>query len=272
MDGGSQAAFDLEGIDRDTSIRSTEAGDFIVCQEGNGSSNPNLLIRVASTGAVTEKIELPNIIDPAAAGSMATPGDPGTIRGNGFEGCAVSGDGRYLLVAIQREFNGEGPVGGVRYTRIGRYDLMTDQWQFFLYPKDDDSFDTSFGEDNGFIGLSELSRAGQDKDGNDIYAVVERDQGLGAVSVVKRIYAFTLAGVTPTDGTLLSTPPAAGEVIQKKLLYDVLDAFAPFEKVEGLAFTRNNQLVISHDNDGGLTTTKVVIEKQVQGLLRQMFR
>ena len=74
------------------------------------------------------------------------------------------------------------------------------------------------------------------------------------------------AGVKDGDSADL-----VGKIISKVELYDVVTEFAPFEKVEGLAFMSNKRLVISHDNDGGLTTTKVLIKKGVTGLIQGLF-
>ena len=87
----------------------------------------------------------------------------------------------------------EASVGGLLHTRIARYHAASGTWEFFLYPLDPEGNPPTF-EDPGFTGLSEISVAGQDRQGNDVLVVVERDQGLGAVSVLKKIYAFTLEG------------------------------------------------------------------------------
>lgn len=119
------------------------------------------------------------------------------MRSNGFEGVAVSEDGGSLLAAVQREFAGEEPVGGVRHARIARYDLATGVWSFFLYP-----LEPTDTEDD-FVGLSEITTLGGGRS-----AVIERDARLGGAAGIKRVYAFTLDGVTPVDGAISAGAPS----------------------------------------------------------------
>ncbi len=296
---GKQQAYDLEGITADTSIEGTRAkraethrranrraqaqyrdasrrgktraanraqrlmtyhgaqakrygyrGGFWLAQEGNakfGESayRPNLLVQVDRRGRVTQEISLPPAID--------SPGG-GVVRKNGFEGIAVSDDGRSLLAVIQREYEGEPQVGGRLHTRIAKYDLMTEEWEFFLYPLD---LPPAAG---GWVGLSEIVNLGGDR-----YAVIERDKEQGGAAEVKRIYQFSLDDVESTDGQPLpagTTPEdVEGKVIRKHFYADVLDEFAPFEKIEGLAVAghgRNRVLWGNVDNDGGGHESRLV--------------
>jgi 2',3'-cyclic-nucleotide 2'-phosphodiesterase (5'-nucleotidase family) len=227
---GAQARYDLEGI------AALERG-FWLASEGNAAFGeddyrPNLLVEVAANGRVLREIALPAGIDSATGG---------VIRSNGFEGVAVSDSGRYVLAAVQREYAGDAVIGGVRHTRIARHDLLTGEWDFFLYPLDAPPPGASW------VGLSEIVNLGGDR-----YAVIERDNAAGGAAAVKRVYEFTLDGVEPTDGAPLA-PDAevAGKVIGKTLLRDVLEESAPFEKLEGLAVTTDGRLWSAVDNDGG---------------------
>lgn len=117
-------------------------------------------------------IPLPLAIDGPGAGRLTS---------NGFEGVAVSPDGRYVLAAIQRAFAGEPKIGGVSHTLIARYDLVSGAWDFFLYPLDVPTV--------GNPGLSEITALA---DGT--YLVIERDGEVGAAVEQKKVYRFSLGG------------------------------------------------------------------------------
>ncbi|MCA8957753.1 MAG: esterase-like activity of phytase family protein, partial [Planctomycetes bacterium] len=123
---GKQARYDGEGLVRDHSILRPGFAGFWIASEGNGSSNPNLLVQIDGRGNVLREIQLPFTIDAAADATLkgfAQPAKGGQkIRSNGFEGVAMSTDGRYLFAAIQRDFAGE--FTSPKYTRIARYDLQ----------------------------------------------------------------------------------------------------------------------------------------------------
>ncbi len=103
---GEQARYDLEGIAVDPG---KPRGGFWLASEGNAAFGEedyvgNLLVQVDGKGDVLREIPLPAAID--------SPGG-GVIRSNGYEGVAVSDDGRHVLAAIQREYAGDAAVGGV---------------------------------------------------------------------------------------------------------------------------------------------------------------
>lgn len=245
---GERVTYDLEGIVVDTSILApVDAGFWLAC-EGDGDFGeeghlPNLLVQVNASGEVLREIALPVEIEPLEEPADAT----GTVRSNGFEGVTLSEDGRYLLAAIQRGFSGEPEVDGVLYTRIGRYDLLDETWEFFLYPLEA----TSISGD--WIGLSEITQLG-----SDVYAVIERDKQFGAAATIKRIYTFSLAGVAPFEGPLAADSDLTGQVISKTLLADIVEEFAPFEKIEGLAKTIAGNFWALLDNDGGELESRFV--------------
>jgi hypothetical protein len=238
-----QAKYDLEGIANDTSREhpSFERGGFWLAAEGNakfGATDylPNLLVQVDARGRVLQEIRLPEDLDPSTKPEVTD----GRVQNAGFQGVAVSSNGRYLLAPIGRELSKEPAVGGILHTRIARFDLKNDAWEFFLYPLDV----TATPGDS--IVLSEIVNLG-----NDRYAVIERDRQKASLAKVKVIYAFTLEGVAPTTGPVTADLDLTGRVIQKNVLLDVLEDFIPFEKVEGLALTGSGRLWACLDNDGG---------------------
>ena len=241
---GTQVLFDLEGIAVDTSIeRPKKNAGFWLASEGNASATRNTLIQVNSKGQILREVFLPADVD--------APG--GRISSNGFEGVTVSSDGRYLLVAVQRPYIGEtvAATGLPRlYTRIARYDLRLEKWEAFFYPLESSTFT---------IGLSEIVLAGTTRTGEDVYAVIERDNQLAANGLVKRVYTFTLEGLTAEDiATPVSATSIAGSTVSKRLLRDVQPQFTPYEKVEGLAVTWGGDLWVALDNDGGEFDSRLV--------------
>jgi Esterase-like activity of phytase/LVIVD repeat len=242
--GGAPVLFDLEGIAIDTSIvKPQHRAGFWLASEGNASSTRNALIQVDRDGEILREIHLPPDVD--------APG--GRITSNGFEGVAVSGDGRFLVVAIQRPYAGETIANTglpTLHTRIARYDLALGRWEAFFYPLESSTFT---------IGLSEIIVVGATPTGADVFAVIERDNQLAANGLIKRIYTFTLEGLTPEDiATPVTTASVVGSTVTKSLLRNVQPQFTPYEKVEGLARTRDGDLWVALDNDGGEFESRLV--------------
>lgn len=259
---GVQARYDAEGLCRDHSIVAPANRGFWIASEGNASSSAttgvaNLLVQVDGTGNVLREIQLPRSIDIAAdatlGGIAQGPAAGGRVQSNGFEGCALSTDGRFLFAAVQREFAGEFSTGP-KFARIARYDLQQLQsptvpqnglrfggdWQFFYY-----QFETN--DPINWPGLSEITTIGTDR-----FLVIERDKGVGAGSTLKRIYAFTLAGLSAdTDGL-----PDAGDTVTKILVRDCVDEFSPYEKIEGIGVSWGS-LWVGLDNDGGALESRL---------------
>jgi hypothetical protein len=240
---GQPVLFDLEGIAIDTSdVKPDKRAGFWLASEGNASSTRNALIQVDRDGEILREIHLPADVD--------APG--GRITSNGFEGVAVSGDGRFLVVAIQRPYAGEtiANTGLPRlHTRIARYDLALGRWEAFFYPLENSTFT---------IGLSEIIVVGSTPTGADVYAVIERDNQLAANGLIKRIYTFTLEGLTPEDiAAPVTVASVVGSTVTKSLLLNIQPQFTPYEKVEGLARTDDGLWVVL-DNDGGEFESRLV--------------
>ncbi|MGF1466357.1 MAG: esterase-like activity of phytase family protein [Sandaracinaceae bacterium] len=213
-------------------LASRETNGFWLASEGAGSvddpSRPvtsrNQLFKVEWDGLVTEIVDLPD------ATNMLQ-------RRFGFEGVTITGHPweEVLYVAFQREWVGD-PDGLVR---IGRYDTVSGEWAFFYYP-----LDAVESPNDGWVGLSEIIALGDDE-----FAVVERDNQGGPDARVKRIYRFSVRGLTPgPEGGSFPT-------VHKTLVRDLIgDLESPgglvIEKVEGLMRTRNGDAWIVTDNDG----------------------
>lgn len=207
--------FDLEGI------TTAESGWWVVSEgagaAGAATATKNLLVRVNANGTIAEEIELPAELNAKQVQF-------------GFEGVALSGDGRDVYVAIQREW-ADDPVG---FTKIGVYNIAAKSWKFFHYPLDPAPAITG-----AWVGLSEITRIDANR-----FAIIERDNQKAPLSRIKRIYEVSIAGVTPV--AFGGNYPK----LTKTLLRDLIaqDKFA-VEKVEGLTFTPFGMVVVS-DNDG----------------------
>lgn len=234
---GSPVQYDLEGIVVDWSVDAPEENaGFWLASEGNAAFGEedytaNTLVQVDGNGAVLQEVLLPADVDSP---------EGGMIRSNGYEGVTLSDDGAYLLAAIQRQYTDDEENGGVWYTRIARYDIASGVWEFFLYPLE------APPNDDAWVGLSEIINLG-----NDVYAVIERDNQIGGAAEIKKVYAFSLDGVSPYEGLVTADADLSGAVIEKTEIFDVLDEFTPFEKVEGLAIDANGDVWSALDNDGG---------------------
>jgi hypothetical protein len=74
------------------------------------------------------------------------------------------------------------------------------------------------------IGLSEIILAGKTDHGDDIYAVIERDNQYGLPATWKRVFVFTLPEQSCDAATTVSACVAAGAVISKHAGADLLGA------------------------------------------------
>ena len=207
-------------------------GDFWVASEGAGSvddpsrpvTSTNQLRRVAPDGTILQTVSLPPSVDALQ-------------RRFGFEGVASvgRGAGEQVYVAFQREWVGD-PAGHVR---IGRYTPATGAWAFFYYP-----LDAPTSPHGGWVGLSEIVHVRGRR-----FAVLERDNQGGPDARIKRIYGFSVAGVTPVaQGGAF---PVLSKTLVRDLVPDLLaDNGFVLEKVEGMARLANGKVLVVTDNDG----------------------
>ena len=229
-DGDKTINLDPEGI-------STSAiGGFWLASEGRGTYGDtkkpfefeNMLVRASSTGIIEQVVTLPT---ETAARQLRF----------GFEGVAAVMDGttEMLYVAFQRTWRGD----TADHVRIGQYNTVTGDWQFFYYP-----LDTAESANGGWVGLSDITSLG-----NDEFMVIERDNQGGPDAAIKRLYKFSVEDLTPlTDD---GTDTVAYPVLTKNRVDDLMDNLAAtggltLEKVEGLAVTADGTILVVNDNDG----------------------
>lgn len=218
-DGKPAENLDLEGI----AVRA--GGGFWLASEGNPERKEgalsDLLIRVGANGAVEEEIKLPEAIASQA------------VR-FGFEGVTVTGQGESETVwlAIQREWKDD-PKAQVK---LVSYKPATKSWGVVRYPLD--------ATPAGWMGLSEITAVG-----NDTLVVIERNNQWSD-KAIKRLYAVSIAGVTPAAPGSQQIP-----VVTKRLVRDVATDLKAtngivLEKLEGFTIDAAGNAFAVTDNDG----------------------
>ncbi len=217
-------------------ITTSANGGFWIASEGKGSigstTKPfkfeNMLVHTSSTGVIEEVVTLPTEVSKRQLQF-------------GFEGVAsvMDGNTEILYVAFQRTWEGDTE----NHVRIGQYNTFTAEWAFFYYPLD--AIESANG---GWVGLSDTTYLG-----NDEFMVIERDNQAGPDAAIKRLYKFTVTGLTPLidDGNDTTAYP----IINKKLVEDLMGNLAAsggltLEKIEGIAVTADGTVLVVNDNDG----------------------
>ena len=246
-------SFDPEGV-----VINPKTGTFLVSDEYGPS-----LYEFDRSGNMVRAFNTPaNLIPRSAGGTANFADDTGNTLGKrtnrGFEGLAISPDGRYAFAMLQSAMLNEGGGGGV-FNRIVKFDITTGSAVAqFAYRMD------SAAQGRGISALVAL--------GNDKFMVLERNNrgiGVGATldTADKAVYQIDLAGATDvTTITLGTTTLPAGVVAVSKgakvidLDADTLAALgnkSP-EKWEGLAvgpkLNNGKYLVLAGtDNDYSVT-------------------
>ena len=125
------------------------------------------------------------------------------------------------------------------------YDVASETWGFLYYP-----MDAVESPNGGSIFISEIVALG-----NANFAVIERDNQAGLDARVKRIYRFSVAGLTPLPDCVGACAADAFPTVVKTLVRDLMPDLrsrggAVIEKVEGLAVTADGRTLVHTDNDG----------------------
>lgn len=204
-------AFDPEGL-----VILPKSGNLLVSDEYGPS-----LIEFDRTGNLVRRFTTPANLVPrnAATGTPNFADDTGNTAGKrtnrGFEGLAISPDGRYAYAVLQSAMLDEGGGNG-RYARIVKFDVTTGaavaQYAYLM--------DRS-GQGEGISSLVAL--------GDDRFLVLERNNrgvGVGAdfATADKSVYEIDLTGAVDVSSVKLpSGPPFAGAVTKVAKVAD-LDA------------------------------------------------
>ena len=246
-------SFDPEGV-----VINPKTGTFLVSDEYGPSlyefDRGGNLIRSFNTPA--------NLIPRAADGTPNYAGDAGNTLGKrtnrGFEGLAISPDGRFAFAMLQSAMLNEGGGDGV-FNRIVKFDVSTgNAVAQFAYKMD------TAAQGRGISALVAL--------GNDKFLVLERNNrgiGVGATLATadKAVFQIDLAGATDVSNITLSatTLPTGVTAVSKgaKVMDLDADTLAALgnkspEKWEGLAvgpkLNNGKYLVLAGtDNDYSVT-------------------
>ena len=221
-------AFDPEGF-----VVNPVSGNLLVSDEYGPS-----LVEFDRNGNLLRRFDVPANLQPrnAATGLANFAGDTGNTAGKrtnrGFEGLAISPDGKFAYAMLQSAMLDEGGGDG-RYSRIVKFDTATGQAVAqYAYLMD------RSGQGQGISSLVAL--------GGDKFLVLERNNrgvGVGADlnTADKSVYEIDLAGATDVSNiTLPAAATFAGAVTKVAKVID-LDSDKPFlggsspEKWEGLA-------------------------------------
>lgn len=247
-------AFDPEGI-----VVDPKSGHLFVSDEYGPS-----LVEFDRTGNLVRRFTTPANIVPrnATTGVPNFASDAGNTAGKttnrGFEGLAVSPDGKYLYASLQSGMLDEIPANGNgSYARIVKFDVATGQavgqyaYRF-----------SATGQGRGVSALVAL--------GNEKFLILERNNrgvGVGATLATadKNVFEIDLAGATDVTHIDLDAPGASFATVQKSAQIIDLDAttlaelnhISP-EKWEGLAIgprlANGRYLILTGtDNDYSVT-------------------
>lgn len=215
-DGATAQKLDLEGIAVDKS------GGFWLANEGDSAKlTPHAVFHADAEGKIDQEIPFPAEL---LAGEARF----------GLEGITVVGEGedQMLVMAVQREWKDD-PKGQVK---LLVYKPAAKEWSAVRYPLE--------AAESGWMGLSEIT-AHEGK----LY-VVERDNQLGDLAKVKRLYSVTLDVFKPAK--LGSELPVVEKTLARDLIGDLKTATNGYvvDKLEGFTIDANGDAFIVTDNDG----------------------
>lgn len=171
-------------------------------------------------------------------------GAPTRVRGAGFEGIALSPDGKTVYGGHQTA-QVEFPAGEADVTFIAALHVPTETWRIYKVPLDPVSsytYPDDLGPPAPRMGMHDLYFDGYDAQGRERILWVERDNKRNHQARDKRIYRVTLPPYSTYDGAPL----------QKELIIDLVHQGYVLEKPEGLVRLGNKYYIV---NDNVQTAT-----------------
>ena len=250
---GAPISTDPEGIDSEGLALAAD-GSFWVSDE----YGPHI-VHFSASGRTIERINPFG----SGTGGRRLPAVFARRRPNrGMEGLAITPDGRTLVGLMQSPLDNPSTTIGRASNayRLVTFDIASGTTKTFVYESD-------------VVGalLSEIQAIS-----NTQFLVIERDgnyQGGSPVSTLKRLYRIDISGATdvsdPTNAeggklfggkvleALTSAERSANSItpVTKSLAYDLLTLPGgyPHDKLEGVTLIGNNMLVVSNDDDFGVT-------------------
>lgn len=232
---GAAVDLDPEGI----AVSAKDKSSFWIASEGAGSvddagrpvTSNSVVVHAAADGSIIETVALPDDVNAKQ-------------RRFGFEGVAsvMEGNHEILYVAFQRAWVGDPEPDNVTdggKVRIGRYDTSTGEWTFAYYP-----LNVRQSPNGGWVGLSEITALG-----NGEFAVIERDNQANTDARIKKVYKFSVDGVTfKSEGAEFET---LNKTLVRNLMRDLKRTRGlTLEKIESLAVTKKGDMLFANDNDG----------------------
>ena len=174
----------------------------------------------------------------------------GAFTNRGFEGVAISPDGRKIIAATQGPLVQDGRIENNKcfglWTRWVVIDTDSGDCKQWVYPLEDES-----------TGVSEVLWVDDHQ-----FLVLERDSTFGEAAKIKRIYLVDSTHVSDVTEikSLRQGPPKGTEMLRKNLMIDLLDPSYGFvgvdapEKPEGITWgpklaDGRRVLVVCFDND-----------------------
>jgi hypothetical protein len=198
-------------------------GDFYIASEGSGTideaSRPikslNFIFKVNNEGTIKQVLSLP------------AEWNAKQVR-YGFEGVAYDPDKNILVAVTQRAW------GSDTHPAIHIFDVDSGNHIGYGFY----ALDSVASKNGGWIGLSDITYVG-----DGIFYILERDNQGDIDAAIKKIFAININDFTSN-----------GHIFEKTMVKDILhitDAIGttPFEKYEGLAYTKNGVWIVN-DNDG----------------------
>lgn len=236
--------FDPEGI------RGLPGGNLIISDE----YGPSLAV-FSDSGALIKSLAVPEafkISNPGLTKAEENATNSSGRQGNGgFEGVAISPDGRYLTAILQGPllqdgaFDESGEDQG-RFARIYQLDLQSGKSVQFAYPLESPKF-----------GVSEILSLD-----DETFLVLERDSKAGKKSACKALFRINTADasdISKIESLAADALPASIQPVKKELYLDMLgEGYGLHEsipkKIEGVCWgptliDGTKTLVICSDND-----------------------
>ncbi|MET0576726.1 MAG: esterase-like activity of phytase family protein, partial [Mesorhizobium sp.] len=216
-DGNPAQKLDIEGLVADGE------GGFWLANEGDPAKLvPHAILHVDDKGEISQEIGFP--MDLLAHQTRF-----------GLEGVTTVGEGdnQMLVMAVQREWadDAKGQVKLVAYSPKAK------EWSAVRYPLEAPS-------EGGWIGLSEITAH------NGKLYVIERDNLVGDLAKVKRLYSVPLDGFKPAK--LGGELPVVEKTLVRDLIPDLKSATNGYvvDKVEGFTIDKDGNAFVVTDNDG----------------------
>lgn len=177
------------------------------------------------------------------------------VPNRGFEGVAISPDGKYLYASIQSPLAlpDQKTSDNSRNLRILKMDLAKNELvgEYVYIAEDANSYTGIKQKDQVISDLFALSQ--------NVLLVDERDKMAGKDSQIKRIYKSDFSKATNLLGTDIGAnlEAATSEMLKtqgvvpvtKELVVDLVKLGYPYEKMEGIAAVGKRTIAIVNDND-----------------------